>query len=226
MSDTNNKWKKEEKENWKMLFWELDYRELYEKEIHLCVKILKERENEERKKVTALVSPLGAVYPAEVRCVWGVVVCSVHFQAVTDGNFVRNHWAAANSRLEIQQVTVGVLCWILPVRTSFYSLSLIQTHMHWIKYCLQGFSKPNVSCYWRNKCLNSVYVGFILSVIICLSASNLYSYFTVPKPFPFFSCNKKKKFGRTVLAALFHYSRSVLMLPGIQKKILKGFFIF
>jgi len=46
MSDTNNKWeKKEDKENWKMLFWELDYRELYEKEIHFCVNILKEREN-------------------------------------------------------------------------------------------------------------------------------------------------------------------------------------
>jgi len=40
-----------------MLFWELDYRELYEKEIHFCVNILKERENEESKKVTALVSP-------------------------------------------------------------------------------------------------------------------------------------------------------------------------
>lgn len=60
-----------------MLFWELAYKELYEKEI--CV------------KKAALISPLGAVYPVEVRCVWGVVVCSVQFQAVTDGNFVRNH---------------------------------------------------------------------------------------------------------------------------------------
>lgn len=71
-----------------MLFWELAYKELYEKEIPLCVKIL---EKEKRKQVAALISPLGAVYPVEVRCVWGVVVCSVQFQAVTDGNFVRDH---------------------------------------------------------------------------------------------------------------------------------------
>lgn len=125
------KGKKEEKKNWNVLFWELDYRELYEKEIPLCVKILRERENEKRKKATALVSPQSAVYPAEVRCVWGVVVCSVQFQAVTDGNFVRNHWAAANSTLEIQQVTVGVLCRILPVRTShqlLFSLTYSDSH--------------------------------------------------------------------------------------------------
>ncbi len=126
--------------------------------------------------MAALISPLGAVYPVEVRCVWGVVVCSVQFQAVTDGNFVRNHWAAANSTVEIQQATAGVLCRILPLRTShqlLFSLSLIQTHMHWIKYCLPGFSKATGSCYWRNKYLNSVYVGFILSVIICILASHL-----------------------------------------------------
>lgn len=53
-----------------MLFWELDYKELYEKEIPV---------------------PPGAVYPVEVRCVWGVEVRSVQFQADTDGNFVRDH---------------------------------------------------------------------------------------------------------------------------------------
>lgn len=111
------KGEKEEKEIWKVLFWELAYKELYEKEI--CV------------KKAALISPLGAVYPVEVRCVWGVVVCSVQFQAVTDGNFVRNHWAAANSTVEIQQATAGVLCRILPVRTShqlLFSLSHSDSH--------------------------------------------------------------------------------------------------
>lgn len=123
---------------------------------------------------------------------------------------------------------VHVRCRILPVRTShqLYALSLIQTHMHWIKYCLPGFSKATGSCYWRNKCLNSVYVGFILSLIICLLASHLR---TVILQFQthmifFLSLNRKEKFWRTVVA-LFHYNDSVLMLSRMQnyhKKIITG----
>ncbi len=114
-----------------MLFWELAYKELYEKEIPLCVNIL---EKEKRKRVAALISPLGAVYPVKARCLWGVVVCSVQFQAVTDGNFVRNHWAAANSTVEIQQATAGVCmcgaesCLWGPATSFMLSLSHSDSH--------------------------------------------------------------------------------------------------